>query len=685
MKSFLLPALRLTAAITFLPLLCGAQTAQPSAAPAEKTVPELAVPTGKTEFKAPGWTKGGAFVYRLATPDEANVLPSVEEGIGITSHLLDGSVEQVPLVMGLIGHDHLGGWNWDGLWPYWDRTTFRAGGWDKLAAFMKDVNEKYDTKVTFHVNLTDVNVGLRDYPETQEFFKKLVATKSMYRRDWNYKTNKRDGDPYVPQEIPSADKEKDPVSIFAIVNYKNYWDSGMAKDMIDKFYSHLPYAPPILYVDVLTPTGGNLNVGFPDGPLGGSKDTQVEGMLDIAAYLRSKGTDLATEGNKPLLGQYATYVWLHGSGISTNDYSVISGGSAQLPWQHVLGDTGAFDVAPVATTAEGLADLRTHYANLLAGKPDTKQMPGLEKWHLSDRAGNDEDFDLIPGPNGKKGLGGDPIRGDWTDLINDFYLVSIQELYFIGKGAYRTALYNQDGRFHITQIVLTGPDGKENTLSYSDFLSSNALPWVKKGALQAGSLMLETPEPGDAILSAHFTAPQAGKYKVRILGGGATGAMNIYANGRLQIALNQLVSHSQVDMAQPTDAGEIDLNAGDNVITLDTGALYAKWSDGTEALWTTPGIYKGFTVKNGDVTFAYDYDRMWPDTWSGQKKIYFFSWDGTSRAWKLPLDWASVTQATLYPLTPDGRGAAIPLTIADRSLSPKLLPQIPYILVPQNP
>ena len=72
------------------------------------------------------------------------------------------------------------------------------------------------------------------------------------------------------------------------------------------------------------------------------------------------------------------------------------------------------------------------------------------------------------------------------------------------------------------------------------------------------------------------------------------------------------------------------LERGENTFAFDAGPIYAKWSDGTEALWETPFLGKGFKVTNGDVTFADDYDRMWPDTWSGQKKIYFFSWDGTS-------------------------------------------------------
>ena len=79
---------------------------------------------------------------------------------------------------------------------------------------------------------------------------------------------------------------------------------------------------------------------------------------------------------------------------------------------------------------------------------------------------------------------------------------------------------------------------------------------------------------------------------------------------------------------------------------------------------------------------ADDYDRMWPDTWSGQKKMYFYSWYGTSRTWKLPEDWSDVGTALLYPLTPDGRGEPLRLPIADREATPSLLPQVPYVLIP---
>ena len=66
------------------------------------------------------------------------------------------------------------------------------------------------------------------------------------------------------------------------MNYKRFWDSGMARQMFDEFYRRLPYPPPVLYVDVLTLKGGNFHDRLPTGPLGGSKETQLEGVLAIA-------------------------------------------------------------------------------------------------------------------------------------------------------------------------------------------------------------------------------------------------------------------------------------------------------------------------------------------------------------------------------------------------------------------
>ena len=89
------------------------------------TLEELAIRTGATENKAPDWIKHGAYVYRILTPDDADTLLSTEKGLAITCHLLDSSIEQIPIINGLIGDDHHGGWNWDGIWPYWNRVSFR--------------------------------------------------------------------------------------------------------------------------------------------------------------------------------------------------------------------------------------------------------------------------------------------------------------------------------------------------------------------------------------------------------------------------------------------------------------------------------------------------------------------------------------------------------------------------------
>jgi len=641
------------------------------------TVEELATKTGATENKAPAWIQHGAYVYRILTPDDADTLISTEQGLAITYHLLDGSIAQIPIINGLISDDHRGGQNWDGIWPYWNHVSFRAKNWDYLHDFMQRASDKYNTKVSFHVNLTDVNVGLKAYPETRAFFKKLVETKSIYRRDWNRATNKRDVEPpYVPQDFPAD--EKNPIEIFALVNYQNFWQSGLAKQMIDDLYRRLPYAPPVLYVDVLTLEGGNFNTGFPTAPLGGSKETQLEGVLAIAKYLRSKGTEVGTEGDRPFMGEFGTYGWLHcQSGASSDDYSKIKGAAKgpRVVTQHIFGNTGCFDVSPIASTPGQIAKVREHYSQLLAGAPSTRKMPGLDTWHISDRGNANDEFNMFSGAGG-----GDPFRGDWIDLVNGFYLTGIQELYHIGKGNVRTHVYNKIGVLHISKFVLTDPSGKETEISSPDCLPPSFPEWAVKGVRQGGNVMLESP------LITRFNAPRADKYRLKILGGNGgygAAALNVYVNGQCQLRMLDISFKKPDDYSQELDPGKITLRAGENTLSVDPGPIYARWSDGTVAVWETPSLGKGFKVTNGEVTFADDYDRMWPDTWSGQKKIYFFSWDGTHRAWKLPPEWASITAATLCPLGPDGRGKGIPMTIGeDARLAPKLLPQVPYVLLP---
>ena len=619
----------------------------------------------------PAWAAKGAYVFRVSTPDAPDVLPQLEEGYAIVANLLDGTVPQITIVNGLIGHDHRGPWNWDGLWPDWDRVTFRAGSFEKLAAFMARARKNSNVYTGFHVNLTDVNIGLRDYPESRAFFEKLVQTKSIYRRDWNKATNRREGVPYVPQTIPN---DPDPVEIFALVNYKRFWDSGLAKQMLDGFYGRLPFAPPVLYLDVLNAAGGNFSTGAPDGPLGGSERTQIEGVQAIADYLHSKGTDLGTEGDRPFLGNDARglpragYVWLHGSGFSADDYSVISGGAGvRLAAQHVYGNPGAFHVSPVAVTRTGLDKVRAHYAALLAGKPGTKAVAGLATYRIAYREGDVHDEFDIPGT-------GDAFRGDWADLINNFYLVTIQELYHIGNRSVRQR-DDSIGAVHLGKYTVSGPGGTV-TVSVPDFAEPE---WCRRAAQQFGRLMIESP------VTTRVTVSQAGKYALRVqcFQGGRCDdpRLGIYVNGMCHRTLDHLPIPDAGRGSYELDAGEIELHKGENAIQFDSGAIQASWSDGSRAEWTTPSLATGFKAWKGDVVFAEGYDRMWPDTWSGQKKIYFFSWDGTRRVWKLPLDWGTPGRATLYPLTPDGRGRGVHLEIKDRTIAPSLLPQVPYILV----
>ncbi|HSI85781.1 MAG: glycoside hydrolase family 101 beta sandwich domain-containing protein [Candidatus Methylacidiphilales bacterium] len=647
------------------------RSATPSAKPAEVARP-------------PFWAEKGVYVYRISTPDEPRILPNIEKGVAIVSNMLDGTVPQVVIVNGLIGHDHTGPWNWDGLWPYLERVTFRAGDFNALSEFMTRAKTNSNVYTTFHVNLTDVNIGLRDYPETQAYFKKLVETKSIYRRDRNPQTNKRDLDPpYVPQEIDryiSNKNEKgaaDPVPIFALVNYKNYWDSGLARQTIDGLYSKLPYAPPLLYLDVLTLAGGNFATGFPTGELGGSEETQLEGVNAIIDYLRSKGSDLATEGSRPFLGKNAQgnpragYNWYHGAGFSNDDYSVISGGAKlALPSHQVFGSMGANNVSPIACTEQGIQTVRAHYDALLQGKPGTKKLPGLDTWHISRRPSDNkvDEFD-IPGANG------DIFRGDWADMINYFYLCVVQENFHIGKRNIRKKV-STTGVVHIGSYYLSNAGAAdEAAVLVADFSKH----YAAKKARDTGFFMLEEP------IETKVSVGKAGTYQMRItyrVPGRSQPMLNVYVNGKLAKSMTELPMPKEAQSSAEANIGDITLNEGENSIAVDGGPIRASWSDGTRAEWTTPYLRSGFKVYNGDVTYAIDYDRMWPDTWSGQKKIYLYSWDGTARTWKLPEEWRTLKEVTIQQLTPAGRGTATRLEVREGSVTPKLLPQIPYILLP---
>ena len=275
-----------------------------------------------------------------------------------------------------------------------------------------------------------------------------------------------------------------------------------------------------------------------------------------------------------------------------------------------------------------------------------------------------DEFD-IPGT-------GDPFRGDFADLTNNFYLTTIQELYHIGKGNTRTKRLHRAGISHLRQFSLTDANGVTRTIEIPAFVT---IEWKRKSAIAGRDIMLEEP------ITTSIEVPKAGRQQLTLTYySPGDAAANIYVNDKLIKTLDPLPSTN--GQWTDLDLGQVALQAGRNTITIDSGPIRAEWNDGTQAVWATPYLGTGFSVTNGDVTFAQDYDRMWPDTWSGQQKIYFFSWDGVTRAWALPQEWKQVTRAMCYPLTPNGRGTGIQCTIKDRNITLKLLPQVPYILVP---
>src|SRR5690606_21599827 len=113
--------------------------------------------------------------------------------------------------------------------------------------------------VSFHMNITDVNVGLNQYPETREFFARLRDERAIYARPQGVNAQPWAGLPYVPQSIPDGDESH----MFALVDYTRLWDSGIAKEQIDGFFAQLSFLPPLLYVDVLGPRGWCIHPGYP--------------------------------------------------------------------------------------------------------------------------------------------------------------------------------------------------------------------------------------------------------------------------------------------------------------------------------------------------------------------------------------------------------------------------------------
>lgn len=619
--------------------------------------------------RAPEWIKG-TFVWRVVAPDGDDCVAKTAEAVAEVQNLFDGTVRSCIITSGFIGHDE-SSCNWDGTWPYIDRPTHRVGHcWETLGKFMMDMRDNHNAWISFHTNITDVNVGLHSYPETRDFFEKMRAAKAMFTRDGEGCGVALKGAAYVPQRIP-FDVVKmpyvsagDPMDIFAIVNYKNFWDSGLAKEMIDAFFAKLPYPPLMLYLDVLTTTGSNLTAGLPDGLLGGSEATQREGRRNILEYVRTKGSEPG--GESP--SWWTSYNWNHG-GMSANDYSRIETGWAQgcmawrgAEWQHVHGNQGAYsldiggkliakDMQFTAIEGGGTAMTSIDTAGVKAASSETAE------WRTQ------------------------------AQVVEGFYLTAIQELYHMGLGNVRLPggagiqrLDEHCGRLNIDRVdvysaahqLLSGMQASDGELTKPcaiavDNGSTNGKVVTGLDGSLAGrckaTLDVPATATGDGFVVVRYISP---------LGGTAEVEINGQSLGELQFPATTERPGIFSDFAIP-----VRLVAGTNTIAFGKGSIYARWSDGTEARWDR----HGFRAANGDVIFGIGYDRMWPDTWSGQKKIYFYSRSGTQRAWKLPCSWRDLKTVTLYPLTPEGRGQGITLAVKDGQVSSNLAPQQPYVIV----
>jgi hypothetical protein len=615
--------------------------------------------------KAPKWST--YFIWRLCLPEKENAQEDCARAIKSVNNLLDKTITSNVITSGFIGCD-TGICNWDGSWPYWNRATFRINNdWQKLADFMVDMRDNCNAFISFHTNITDVNVGLAYYPEMREFFERMRENKCYYTRKLLNCGGPYEGEAYIPEYIPTETaimpyvEAGNPSDIFAIVNYKNLWESGLAQEIIDGFYEHLPYPPPILYVDVLSLAGNNCNVGYPDGELGGSAATQFEGREKILNYLRSKGTEPGGEGP----GDWTAYNWNHG-GLSLNDYSRIQSGYCQgnSTWRgeepmHVYGNQGAYSL----DLSEKLLNNQMKYeiasnGGALMTKISAEEIPQtpyqpLEEWRVQ------------------------------SQVVEGFYLTVIQELYHIGKGNYRlpgrgntTREDEHRGRVKIESYTIHDhPNNFVTQLLAKNGTNTGTAKITDQPWSLCGQVVTGLDESMSASNTVESTVPKDGEYTLIIrYYSPSGGTAELWIDDNFTMELNfpaTIVNEYAGDLAV-----KINLTAGSHRLTLRKGSIHASWSDGTMAKWDRDG----FKSWNSDIVFGIGYDRMWPDTWSGEKKIYFYSKDGCERTWKLPTDWTHLKSATLYQLTADGRGEPQILDVINGSVTVKINPGTPYIL-----
>ncbi len=606
----------------------------------------------------------GTFVWRVVVPDDPRGLERTAEAITAVQNLLDRTVRSCVITNGFIGLDDVFP-NWDGTWPYWSRATYRADhSWSKISDFMVAMRDEHNAWISFHTNLTDVNVGLREHPEMADFFDRLQAADAIYTRDGYGCGIPFKGPAYVPRTIPTDTAKMDYVEpgdaadIFAIVNYEKFWQSGLAQELIDGFYDHLPYPPLMLYCDVLTTTGSNLTAGLPDGLLGGSEQTQVAGRESILEYIRSKGSEPG--GESP--SWWTRYNWNHG-GMSLNDYSRIETGYAQgarayrgAEWQHVYGNQGAYSLdIEGALRAKDMAFAPAVGGGVVSTGGESAASSETAEWRTTEQ------------------------------VIEGFYLTAIQELFHIGCGNTRlpgganiARLDEHRGRLLPDRVDVHGRTGQ--WLSGAQF---------SDGEIVAPCIAIPHPQATNGLVIDSLGESLAGSCSVTVdVDVAGPGHIVVrYSSvdgGTAEVELNG-VTLGEIEFpatATPAIFGDlaipVELVAGTNVVTLSKGSIHTAWSDGTQARWDRDG----FRAWNDDVEYGRGYDRMWPDSWSGEEKIYFYSRDGMNRAWRLPAQWRDRSTVRLITLGATGRQAEITLGIVDGAVTVPLGAGVPGVLLP---
>lgn len=627
---------------------------------------------------APEWIAKGMFSYKLNLTDTTDSLDDAAAKIAAVANKTDHAVPQLVQLLGAVGADE-GSYSWDGTWPYWSRPTFRVGhSWEQLARFMERMHREHHAWISFHLNISDVNHGLVLYPETRAFFERLRDARCIYARPEGVNNQPWRGLPFVPSSLPAdpASPGFDASGIFAYVDYQRLWDSGLAAEIIDNFYAHLPYAPPLLYLDVLGTSGWCIHPGYPDGALGGSLATQLDGRTRILEYIRAKGSEIITESADHLEELPTTFSWSHG-GLAFNDYSAIGGGYGAgamgcrgARGMHVYGNQSGYHL---------LGGNDDPLPENVTGRSRSSADEGLREW------------------------------GTVDDLVQNCYLTVMQELYHIGAGHTRLPggarverLDAAQGRVRLDALTLEEPGTHSGHLlpAHAARVLGTATildqPWATDErhvgdidlAIGNGvAWTVDVEQAGARNLYIRYASPRGGRLLLRV-NGSDIGKMDFPPTNPWEMNARLRASEFGNDLRRRGGYGDpwcfhgdhlvsVELQAGTNTIELLHHRIYAEWDDGSQAEWS---LADGFRAWKDAVIFGQGFNRCWPDTWSGTRRIFAFSVDGCQHEWRLPAGWEHESEVTLSSLLATGRGDAVVLPVKEGQVLLCLQPTTPYVI-----